>query len=62
MPRQTCVEGFFTDAVLRHLAPCGAWDLKGCVVRVVSMSCFFRALCGMDGGIRRYVRLPTILF
>ena len=30
--RLTCIEGFFTDAVVRHLAPCISRDLKGCVV------------------------------
>ena len=45
MARLTCIEGFFTDAVVRHLAPCISWGLKCCVVRVVIMSCFFFVQC-----------------
>ena len=41
MPRLSCIEGFFSSAVVRHLAPCGSWGLKCCDVWVVIMSCFF---------------------
>ena len=29
MARQPCTEGFFTNGVLRHLAPCGSWGCSG---------------------------------
>ena len=60
MARLPCIEGFFTDAVVRHLAPCISCCLT-CCVRVVIMSCFLvRPMCA--GGCAIHVAGFDVMF